>query len=133
MTTSKSDAALNMTTPKGRNLTAKTLIGDYIQNSQGEKLGMVEDLMLDLQTGRIGYVVMSHGTLSNLKDKLFAVPWNAFQLDTQKHRFILDIDQKVLDTVEGFDQDSWPNIVDRDWEERLHQHYGAKPYWEDHH
>ncbi len=133
MTTSDSDNQQSMTTPKGRNLTAKTLIGDYIQNSQGEKLGMVEDLMLDLESGKVAYVVVSYGTLSNLKDKLFAVPWKAFRLDTQKHRFVLDVHETVLKNAEGFDQANWPNTVDRDWEHQLHQQYGVTPYWEDHH
>lgn len=44
MTSIDSDTQQSMTTPKGRNLTAKTLVGDYIQNPQGERLGMVEDL-----------------------------------------------------------------------------------------
>ncbi len=133
MTTIDSDTQQSMTTPQGRNLTAKTLVGDYIQNPHGEKLGMVEDLMLDLESGRVAYVVVSYGTLSNLKDKLFAVPWKAFRLDTQKHRFILDVDETVLKNAEGFDQDNWPNTVDRDWESQLHQHYGVRPYWEDYH
>lgn len=133
MTTSKSDTALNMTTPKGRNLTAKTLIGDYVSNPQGERLGMVEDFMLDLESGRVAYIVVSYGTLSNLKDKLFAVPWKAFRLDTQGHRLILDVDESVLKNAEGFDQANWPNTFDRDWEQHLHQQYGVKPYWEDHH
>lgn len=133
MTTSDSDNQQSMTTPKGRNLTAKTLIGDYIANPQGEKLGKVEDFMLDLESGRVAYIVVSYGSLSNLKDKLFAVPWKAFQLDAQRHRLVLDIDENVLKNAEGFDQANWPNTVDRDWEERLHQQYGLTPYWEDNH
>lgn len=133
MTSTDSDTRQSMITSQRRNLTAKTLVGDYVRNPQGEKLGMVEDLMLDLESGRVAYVVLSYGTLANLKDKLFAVPWKAFRLDTHNHRFILDVDETVLKNAEGFDQDNWPNTVDRDWENQLHQQYGVPPYWEDYH
>lgn len=133
MTTFDSNRQRGMTTPKGRNLTAKTLIGDYIYNPQGGKLGMVEDFMLDLESGKVAYIVVSYGTLSNLKDKLFAVPWKAFRLDDQRHSLILDVDESILKNAEGFDQTNWPNTVDRDWEQRLHQQYGLPPYWENYH
>ncbi len=42
-----------MATPGGRNLTAKTIIGDDVRNSQGEILGTVQDLMLDLESGSV--------------------------------------------------------------------------------
>lgn len=66
---------IDMTTPEGRNLTAKTLIDDDVRNSEGEKLGDVKDLMIDLQGGRVAYVVVSHVGVLGMGDKLFAIPW----------------------------------------------------------
>ncbi|ADI14018.1 PRC-barrel domain-containing protein [Truepera radiovictrix] len=120
-----------MRTPEGRNLTAKTLIGDNIRNSQGENLGNVQDLMIDLEGGKIAYVVVSYGGFLGMGDKLFAVPWNAFRLDAENHNFILDVDQEVLKNAEGFDKNNWPNVADRDWGQRVHQHYGTRPYWDE--
>jgi sporulation protein YlmC with PRC-barrel domain len=120
-----------MRTPEGRNLTAKTLIGDNIRNSQGENLGNVQDLMIDLEGGKIAYVVVSYGGFLGMGDKLFAVPWNAFRLDADNHNFILDVDQDVLKNAEGFDKNNWPNVADRDWGQRVHQHYGTRPYWDE--
>jgi sporulation protein YlmC with PRC-barrel domain len=119
-----------MATPEGRNLTAKTLIGDDVKNSQDETLGKVEDFMIDLEGGRIAYAVVSHGGVLGVNQKLFAIPWSAFRLDTDNHDFVLDVDKDVLKNAEGFDKDNWPNTADRAWGIRTHEYYGATPYWD---
>ena len=120
-----------MSTPDGSNLTAKTLIGNAIKNNQGQSLGKVDDFMLDLEGGRVAYAVVNYGGVMGMGNKLLAVPWNAFELDTNDHTFILNIDREVLSSAEGFDKKNWPNAADRDWGQRTHQHYGTQPYWEE--
>jgi sporulation protein YlmC with PRC-barrel domain len=132
MTTFENDNRQSMTTPEGRNLTAKTLIGDGVRNSQGENLGTVEDFMIDLEGGRIGYAVVSHGGVLGVGEKLFAVPWNAFRLDTKTHSFVLDVDKDVLKNAEGFDKEHWPNIADLAWRRGVDEYYGVKVVTEPH-
>ena len=38
-------------------LTAKTINGDKVINMAGEHLGKIEDLMIDLENGRVAYAV----------------------------------------------------------------------------
>jgi sporulation protein YlmC with PRC-barrel domain len=127
MTTFDTNRNPSMTIPEGRNLTAKTLIGDPVKNRQGEGLGTVQDFMLDLEGGRIAYAVVSYGGALGMGNKLFAVPWNAFQLDTNDQTLILEVDRDVLNNAEGFDKNNWPNVADRDWGQRIHNHYGTVP------
>jgi len=42
-------------------LTASTLKGDKVVNHTGEDLGKIEEIMLDLDHGRIAYAVLSFG------------------------------------------------------------------------
>jgi uncharacterized protein YrrD len=42
-------------------LSATTMIGDGIKNYEGEDLGKLEELMMDLNAGRIAYAVISFG------------------------------------------------------------------------
>ena len=43
-------------TPVSR-LTARSIIGDAVVNRKGENLGVIDDLMLDIHSGRVEYVV----------------------------------------------------------------------------
>jgi sporulation protein YlmC with PRC-barrel domain len=112
-----------------RVLSAGTLTGDRIRNMQDEDLGKVEEIMLDLHSGRVAYVVVSFGGFLGIGDKLFAVPWDAFRLDTDRKIFILDIDRQVLENAPGFDKDNWPDFANQEWGSRIYSYYGYEPYW----
>jgi sporulation protein YlmC with PRC-barrel domain len=58
-------------------LAADTLTGDTVVNRQKEDLGKIEHLMIDVQTGRVAYAVLSFGGFLGMGDKLFAIPWSA--------------------------------------------------------
>ena len=113
-----------------RTLTASTLKGDVVRNPQNENLGKVEDLMIDLENGRIAYCVVSFGGFLGMGDKLFAVPWPAMTLDMEEHAFILDVPKDRLKDAPGFDKDAWPDITDADMRARIYGFYRVRPYWE---
>ena len=111
-------------------LAADTLTGDKVVNRQKEDLGKIEHLMIDLETGRIAYAVLSFGGFLGMGDKLFAIPWSALALDTVEKRFILNVDKELLKSAPGFDKDQWPNMADLGWGAKVFTYYGAKPYWD---
>ncbi|MCC6859534.1 MAG: PRC-barrel domain-containing protein [Bryobacterales bacterium] len=110
-------------------LSASTLIGDGVRNLQDEDLGKVEEIMIDLDSGRVAYVVVSFGGFLGLGSKLFAIPWDAFRLDSDREVFILDVDRQALENAPGFDKDNWPDFADREWGSQIHSYYGYDPYW----
>ncbi len=107
-----------------RVLSATTMIGDKVRNSSGEDLGTIEELMIDVESGRIAYAVLSFGGFLGLGDKLFAIPWQALRLVTDEHRFVLDVDKSVLEHAPGFDKRNWPDMSDPMFHHAIHQHYG---------
>jgi sporulation protein YlmC with PRC-barrel domain len=113
-----------------RTLSASTLKGDPVRNSRGEDLGKAEDLMIDLETGRIAYVVLSFGGFLGMGEKLFAVPWSAMTVDLDRHCFILDVPKERLKDAPGFDKDNWPDFSDEAWGSQIYSFYQVTPYWE---
>ncbi|WP_269849980.1 PRC-barrel domain-containing protein [Methanosarcina horonobensis] len=110
-------------------LSASTIKGDKVVNRAGEDLGKIEELMIDLQDGRIAYTVLSFGGFLGMGDKLFAIPWKALQLRVHEHKFLLDIPKETLKNAEGFDKDNWP-ITNREWLSTVYGYYGYQPYWQ---
>jgi len=113
-----------------RVLSASTLKGDNVVNAKGDKLGTIEELMIDLDRGCIAYAVLSFGGFLGMGDKLFAIPWNAFSVDTVEKRFVLDVKKEVLERAPGFDKSDWPNMADQTWGAKIYSHYGSRPFWE---
>ena len=110
-------------------LGASTLKGNVVKNLAGERLGTIEEFMIDLENGRIGYCVLSFGGVLGIGDKLFAIPYKAMTLDTQDHTFTLDIAKERLESAPGFDKNAWPDMTDRAWGERVYGFYDVQPYW----
>jgi len=91
---------------------ASSLIGNDVYNNRDENLGDIKEFMLDMETGKIAYAVLSYGGLLGVGEKLFAVPWGALTLDTVNERFILNVEKAKLDVAPGFDSDNWPDRAD---------------------
>lgn len=114
-----------------RVLSASTLEGNSVRNSAGEDLGKIEDIMIDIPTGRVAYAVLSFGGFLGIGNKLFAMPWEALSLDEDAHEFVLNVDRSMLESAPGFDKDNWPDMADASWGEQIYSHYGYKPYWDE--
>jgi sporulation protein YlmC with PRC-barrel domain len=113
-----------------RVLSAGTLAGDKVRNSAGDDLGKIEELMIDVPSGRVAYAVLSFGGFLGMGNKLFAVPWNALSLDEDEHEFILNVDRQVLENAPGFDKDNWPDMADPNWGSQIYAHYGHTADWD---
>jgi sporulation protein YlmC with PRC-barrel domain len=107
---------------------AETLIGNAVYNRDSEDLGEIKEIMLDMRSGRVSYAVLSFGAFMGLGGKLFAVPWDALELDTDNKRFVLDVNRDRLETAPGFDKSHWPDMADATWQEGIHAYYGTKPH-----
>ncbi len=70
--------------------------GNKVRNREGEHLGKIEEIMIELDSGRIGYAILSFGGILGIGDKLFAVPWSALSIDRERREFILDVPKKRL-------------------------------------
>jgi sporulation protein YlmC with PRC-barrel domain len=111
--------------PGPRLMGADTLIGDDVMNRAGENLGDIKEIMLDMNTGQVAYAVLAFGGLMGMGEKLFAVPWQAMQLDTVNKCFTLDIPKEQLQNAPGFDKDAWPDMEDIQWQSQVHTFYGT--------
>lgn len=117
-----------MTRNERRTLSASTLIGDPVRNPKGENVGELKEIMLDVESGRVAYGVLSFGGMLGMGDKLFAVPFDRFRVDEEEHHLVLNVDKETLKNAEGFDKNDWPDTTDPEWERKIHDFYGATPY-----
>jgi sporulation protein YlmC with PRC-barrel domain len=104
---------------------ASTLIDNQVRNQDGEELGSIKEIMLDTETGSISYAVLSFGGYFGMGAKLFAVPWAALTLDTERRCFVLNVTKDRLESAPGFDKTKWPNMSDPAWAQQIRSHYGS--------
>ena len=118
------------TSAKLGTVTASKIIGEAVINRQHEKLGKIHELVLDAKEGRLAYAVLSFGGFMGMGNKLFAMPWRAFEFAESGDELILNVDKEKLKAAPGFEQDSkWPDFADRTWGSSIDTYYGYAPYW----
>lgn len=105
-------------------LTATSIIGDRIENAEGEDLGKIDNLMLNVSTGDIEYVVIEFDSFLGIGGKLFAVPFAELQLKADKKIFVLHRDKEYLKKSPGFDKTHWPDTNDHSYFENVRMYYG---------
>jgi sporulation protein YlmC with PRC-barrel domain len=92
-----------------RYLTASSIIGDKVHDEKDAAMGKIEDIMLDITTGKIDYVVVEFGGFLGIGIKYFAVPFNMLEVDPDKKIFVFKGDKELLKKAPGFDLSHWPD------------------------
>lgn len=106
---------------------AKNFLGDEVYNRREDRLGILKEFMLDLDSGKICYAVMSSGGFLGVGEKLFAIPWRALTLDAENACFVLDIAEERLMNLPGFNMRHWPDMRDARWVKDIDTFYGIPP------
>ena len=70
------------------------MIGDTVKNAKGEELGKLEQLIMDSETKRIEYAMISIGDTGQLK----AYPWSAFKVNKEQGNMVLNVTKEQLET-----------------------------------
>ncbi len=89
-------------------LAATSIIGDKVHNSQDEHLGKIADIMVDITSGKIEYVVIEFGGFLTIGEKYFAIPFSLLRVDPANKAFILNQAKEKLEKAPGFDMNHWP-------------------------
>ena len=89
-------------------LTTTSIIKNKVNNKNGDKLGDIKDIMIDITTGKIEYVVIEFGGFLGIGEKFFAIPFRLIEFDTVEEACVLDQSKEALENAPGFDKDHWP-------------------------
>ena len=105
-----------------------------VWNQNGEQIGEVDDMVLDLDNIRIAYVVVGTGGFLDLGERDILVPWDSLELQTgtgdttggEQNVFILQADQELFNNVPEFDLNGLPEVGQPagDWDAEI------RNYWE---
>jgi len=87
-----------MTTATGHTqvIRAKKVIGTSVKNSAGEKIGQVEDIVLDKLSNNIVYAVVGFGGFLGMNEKYHPVPWSALDYVESEDSYVVPFTKDEL-------------------------------------
>ena len=101
------------------------IIGSKVINLKGETLGKIDNLVVDIDTGRIVYAVLESGGFLDIGEKLFPVPWKSLAALPAEGLFFLNQSKEQMKKAPAFDRKDLPNMGDMRWGANVFKYYGA--------
>lgn len=100
-------------------------VAGYRIETASDHVGHVEDLLLDDESWRVRYIVVD--TRDWLPAKKVLLPLSGIsEIEWTLQRVLVEPGSQEIKDAPAWDPDA---PLDRDFEVRLHEHYGQAPYW----
>ena len=112
----------------GTLIAAEKVNGTNVYNSSGDKLGTVDDIMIDKVSGRAIYAVMSFGGFLGMGEKYHPLPWSTLRYDERKGGYVVNLDKRQLEGAPNYDRDAdfrWTP----DYGRKVDSYYKVPSYW----
>jgi sporulation protein YlmC with PRC-barrel domain len=107
---------------------AKEILGSNIDDPTNKKLGEVEEMVIDLSSGRVVLVAVGAGGVLGIGEKLVAVPPSQLQMNPDG-KLMINTTIEQLKSAPQFEKSHWPDLSDTTWVSGVYTHYGERSYW----
>jgi sporulation protein YlmC with PRC-barrel domain len=112
-----------------RLISSEKVTSTSVENARGDRLGHINDIMIDKISGRVAYAILQYGSILGMGGKRFALPWDLLKYATGRNAYLVDIPEDRLKNAPSYDEGSEPAWGDRNYNRQLHDYYGSKADW----
>lgn len=102
------------------------VIGHSVTDQDKERVGYIQDLVLDVYANRVVMAVASYDDLLGMEKRLFAIPWQALTKGAQE-AYRLSMDRERVKEAPSFASNNTPNWADPSWGRMISEFYGVRP------
>ena len=94
-----------MTTSSGHTtaILASKVKGTAVYNDSGDKIGTVEDIVLDKQSNQILFAALGFGGVLGIGEKYYPVPWSLLDYDENKGGYVVPLSKDRLEKAPAYD------------------------------
>ena len=97
--------------------------GTTVYNAAGDKLGTIDDLMIDKVSGQVRYAVVEFGGFLGMGTDRYPVPWGMLKYDTSQDGYVVPLDKAQLEGAPRYADDDVPDYDDA-YNTSVNRYYG---------
>jgi sporulation protein YlmC with PRC-barrel domain len=96
-----------MPTPTGhtRAIPASKVQGTSVYSLNGEKIGKVEDIVLDKMSNEIMFAIVGFGGFLGIGEKYHALPWARLDYNSNQDGYVVGLTREALEAAPVYDKD----------------------------
>lgn len=108
---------------------AKKVIGTSVANPSGEKIGEIEDIVLDKQSSNIMFAIVSFGGFLGIGDKYHPLPWSMLDYDPEKDSYVVNVTRAQLEAAPADTVAALTRNDGQAFRESAYSYYAAPRNW----
>ena len=101
--------------------------GTAVYGPDDQKVGSIARVMIDKNSGRVSYAVLSFGGFLGIGDDYYPLPWQSLKYDTRLGGYRTGVTQKQLEGAPKYGNDNSWNWADESRARSVNDYYGV-PY-----
>jgi sporulation protein YlmC with PRC-barrel domain len=109
---------------------ASKVIGTSVYNNSGEKIGKVEDVVLDKLSNNIMFAVVGFGGFLGMNEKFHPLPWSTLDYQQGKDGYVVNLSKDQLKAAPAEDIDTLTREDGMGLRDRVYDYYQAPRYWQ---
>ena len=99
------------------------VIGTDVKSLDGDVLGSIDDVVVDISRGDFSYAVISTGGFLGLGEKLISIPWDIISFDEEDKSFTLTVHHDALENTDSISAESWALMESEKWTHDFRTHF----------
>jgi hypothetical protein len=108
---------------------SRSIVGLVVNDSQGEKIGKVKDLALDMENRRLVEVIVSSGGFLGFGQRTVAVPPGAFLFEQTGQVLRLNVNKEKFVAAPDFALSKWEEHCQSRRVAEVYRYYNQEPYF----
>ena len=108
-------------------ISSRKVAGTAVYNANGDKLGSIDDVIIDKLSGQVRYAALEFGGFLSVGMDRYPIPWSMLKYDTRFDGYVVPLRKEQLEKAPRYGQSSMPEYTD-DYGRKVHDYYGVA--WE---
>lgn len=98
--------------------------GTAVYNANGDKLGSIDDLMIDKRSGMVRYAALEFGGFLGMGTDRYPLPWSMLKYDTGLDGYVVPLQKQQLEAAPRYAQADAPEYTD-EYGRKVYDYYGV--------
>ena len=98
--------------------------GTKVYNPQGDRLGSIDDLVIDKRSGLVRYALLEFGGFLGMGTDHYPLPWSMLKYDVERDGYVVPLDKAQLESAPHHPVDERPPYSD-EYGRKVYDYYGV--------
>jgi len=98
--------------------------GTTVYNGAGDKLGSIDNLMIEKQSGHVRYAALEFGGFLGIGTDRYPIPWSMLKYDTKLDGYVVPLTAEQLEKAPRYAESDVPGFTD-DYGRKVYDYYGV--------